>query len=164
MAIPMTLAGTTAQATPPTSGFNPAAVLRVIYGNALRPSEMLDRALDTLLLDMLSTLWPTELSSLTATEEITQFASSISEAQLRTREVPEKYWWHLKNLPKKQDIERASSAHKPGEEIALILSTSRCREAYHYEEWAEAVQMTYGKSIDELVAQFQVDWGGMEKT
>lgn len=42
---------------------------------------------------------------------------------------------------------------EPGQEIALVLSTRWCRERFHHEVWAEAVLMTYGKSIEELVAE-----------
>lgn len=44
-------------------------------------------------------------------------------------------------------------AGEPGLEIALVLSTRWCRERFHHKEWAEAVLMTYGKSIEELVGE-----------
>lgn len=87
---------------PNTTGpmITPTALLKLIHGRAnLRPSDLFSQALDTLLLDMLEKLFPTEYVRFDTMEEIRLFAAKLMDAQLRVLGVPERYWWHLRNLP-----------------------------------------------------------------
>lgn len=82
-----------------------ATLLKLLYtGSPIRPSDLLSRALDTLLLDLVARLFPLECNNAGSMDAIREFTSALTDAQFRSLRLPEKYWWHLRNLPEVSEI------------------------------------------------------------